>query len=146
MQQVGYKGVNPAQLDLAAGRLDFMITTLASIGGTPAADLPKLAFTGSTREPEFPSVPTVREATGLDYDVTVWWSLLAPSGTPDPILDRMNKDVTKIVNEPKFKAFLSSLGAAASPSSRAEMSELLKRDVEIYTQTAKRSGINIGPK
>lgn len=143
MQQVGYKGVNPAQMDLVAGRLDYMITTLASIGNTPAADLPKLAFTGGTREPAFASVPTVREATGLDYEVTVWWGLFAPAGTPDPIMDKMNKEVTRIVALPEFKEFLAGLGAKASPSSRAEMTAQLKQDVEVFTQTAQRSGINI---
>jgi len=146
MQQVGYKGVNPAQLDLVAGRLDFMITTLASIGGTPAAELPKLAFTGGAREPEFPSVPTVQEATGLSYDVKVWWALLAPSGTPDPVMEKMNKAVTRIVEQPEFKKFLTSLGATASPSSRAEMTAQLKQDVEVFTQTARRSGITVAHK
>ncbi|MBV7483143.1 tripartite tricarboxylate transporter substrate binding protein [Bordetella sp. BOR01] len=146
MQQVGYKGMGPAQMDLVAGRLDFMITTLASIGGTPAGDLPKLAFTGSTREPEFASVPTVREATGLDYDVNVWWGLFAPHGTPGPITDKMNKEVARIVALPEFKEFLVSLGAKSSPSSRAEMAAQLKQDVEVFTQTARRSGINIASK
>lgn len=143
MQQIGYKGVSPAQMDLAAGRLDFMITTLASIGGSPAGVLPKLAFTGKVREPAYASVPTVREATGLDYEVTVWWGLFAPSGTPDPILDKMNKEVRRIVVLPEFKAFLGGLGANASPSTRVEMAEQLKQDVEVFTQTAERSGIKI---
>ena len=146
MQQVGYKGMGPAQMDLVAGRLDYMITTLASIGGTPAAELPKLAFTGHAREPEFASVPTVREATGLDYEVNVWWGLFAPSGTPDPVLDKLNKEVTRIVALPEFKTFLAGLGANSSPSTRAEMTAQLKQDVEIFTQTARRSGINIASK
>lgn len=146
MQQVGYKGMGPAQMDLVAGRLDFMITTLASINNTPAAQLPKLAFTGTARTPGYPTVPTVREATGLDYELMVWWGLFAPSGTPDPILDKMNTEVTRIINLPAFKSFLAGLGADASPSSRAEMAAQLKRDVEVFTETAQRSGINIANK
>ncbi|WP_158215305.1 Bug family tripartite tricarboxylate transporter substrate binding protein [Candidimonas nitroreducens] len=146
MQPVGYKGIGPAQIDLVAGRLDFIITTLASITGTPAATLPKLAFTGRAREPEFASVPTVREATGLDYEETVWWGLFAPSGTPDPILDKMNKEVSRIVALPEFKKFLSALGAKSSPASRTEFMAQLKQDVKIFTQTAQRSGINIAGK
>lgn len=146
MQQVGYKGMGPAQMDLVAGRLDFMITTLASINNTPAAQLPKLAFTGAERTPGYASVPTVREATGLDYEMLVWWGLFAPSGAPDPILDKMNAEVTRIIALPAFKSFLAGLGADASPSSRAEMAAQLKRDVEVFTQTAQRSGINIANK
>jgi len=146
MQQVGYKGVAPAQMDLVAGRLDFMVTTLASINNTPAAQLPKLAFTGAQRVPGYEQIPTVRESTGLDYEMLVWWGMFAPSGTPDPILDKMNGELIKIVNKPEFKVFLDGLGADVSPSSRAEMAEQLKRDVEVFTQTAQRSGLNIAKK
>ncbi|MVW70420.1 tripartite tricarboxylate transporter substrate binding protein [Bordetella sp. 15P40C-2] len=146
MQQVGYKGVNPAQMDLLAGRLDFMITTLASINGTQAAELPKLAFTGTAREPGFPSVPTVREVTQLDYEPQVWWAVLAPSGTPEPVLDKMNAEVTRIVAMSDFQTFLAGLGATAAPSDRAAMNAQLKHDVEVFTQTAKRSGISVAQK
>ncbi len=146
MQQVGYQGMGPAQMDLVAGRLDFMITTLASIGDTPAAKLPKLAFTGGKREAGHDAVPTVREATGLDYEVNVWWGLFAPSGTPDPILDRMNQEVSRIVAQPDFKKFLAEVGARSSPSSREELTAQLRQDVEVFTKTAKQSGINIAAK
>ena len=146
MQQVGYKGVNPAQMDLVAGRIDFMITTLASIGGQPAGELPKLAFTGKQRDPNFPDVPTVREATGLDYEVAVWWGLFAPAGTPDPILDKMNAELNRIAALPDFKVFLAGLGADSSPSSREEMMAQLSSDVDSFVATVKNSGINVASK
>ncbi len=146
MQPISYKGIGPAQVDLVAGRLDFLVTTLASIGGTPAAALPKLAFTGATRDTTFANVPTVKEATGLDYNETVWWGMFAPGGTPEPVLEKMNAEVTRIVAKPEFKRFLANLGATAAPSSRAEMAAQLKRDVTVYTQTARRGGISVAGK
>lgn len=141
MEMIGYKGVAPAQQDLVAGRIDYMITTMASIGKTPANDLPKLAFTGQQREPGFPDVPTVKEATGLDFDVSVWWGLFAPRGLPAPVRERMNREVVKIVERPEFAAFLDTMGAKPSPSTAAVLQEQLERDVHRFKDTVAKSGL-----
>jgi tripartite-type tricarboxylate transporter receptor subunit TctC len=141
MLGVGYKGISPAQMDLIAGRLDMIITTVASIRGTPAEKLPMLAFTTDKRDPEFPNVPTVRETTGLDYVIDVWWGVFGPQGLPAPIRDRMNQEIDTIVAEPDFGAFLKSVGAAPAPSTPQQLQDLLAKDVLRWTDTAKRAGI-----
>lgn len=141
MVPVGYKGMAPAQIDLLAGRLDVMLTTMASIRGTAAEKLPMLAFTSAARSPDFPTVPTVKEATGLDYVVDVWWGLFAPAGIPGPVLARLNTEVADAIKDPAFAEFLRSIGAKAEASTPAAMHSLLAEDVKRFTQTAERAGI-----
>lgn len=141
MQGVPYKGIAPAQLDVIAGRTDLVITTMASIRGTPAEQLPMLAFTSATRDPDHPGVPTVKESTGLDYVVDVWWGMFGPKNLPTAIRDRVNKEIAIAAADPDFKAFVKGVGALPAPSSPEVLQELLVQDVKRWTETAQRAGI-----
>lgn len=141
MQTVGYKGQGPAQIDLIAGRLDMIITTIASIRGTGADQVPKLAFTSAQRDPDFPDIPTVKEQTGIDYVVDVWWGVFAPAGTPPAIVEKMNGLIGKAIKEPAFGEFLASIGARPAHSTPTELKELMELDVDRWTETAERIGI-----
>ena len=141
MQTVGYKGISPAQLDLVAGRLDMIITTMASINGTPTDQLPKLAFTGAEREPDYPDIPTVKEATGLDYVVNVWWGVFAPKGVDGAIRDRLNAEIKKAISTEEFAKFLHTAGARPQSSTSEELQKLLESDVDQWTETAQAAGI-----
>jgi len=143
MQTVGYKGISPAQMDLVAGRLDMIITTMASIRGTPTDKLPKLAFTGAQREPDFPDIPTVKEATGLDYVVNVWWGVFGPKGVNTEARDRLNAEIKKAISTEDFAKFLESVGARPQPSSPQELQKLLESDLDQWTETAKAAGIRV---
>jgi len=143
MQTVGYKGISPAQMDLVAGRLDMIITTMASIRGTPTDKLPKLAFTGAQREPDFPDIPTVKEATGLDYVVNVWWGVFGPKGVNPEARDRLNAEIKKAISTEDFAKFLESVGARPQPSSPETLQKLLASDLDQWTETAKAAGIRV---
>ena len=141
MQAVAYKGISPAQLDLVAGRIDIIFTTIASIKGTAADSLPKIAFTGATRDPDYPNIPTVKEQTGLDYVVTIWWGAFGPSGMDKNARDILNREIKKAVGTPEFGKFLDTLGARPATSTPQELKELLSKDVDRWTSTAQDIGI-----
>ena len=141
MQTVGYKGQGPAQLDLVAGRLDMIITTMASIRGTPADDVPKLAFTGEKRDSDHPNIPTVKEQTGLDYVVDVWWGVFGPAGVDKAIVAKMNAEIGKAVKDPEFAKFLKSIGANSAHSTPEALKKLMDDDVDRWTATAEQIGI-----
>lgn len=141
MQTVGYKGIAPAQMDLVAGRLDMIITTMASIRGTPTDDLPKLAFTGEQRDPGFPDIPTVKEETGLDYVVNVWWGVFGPKGVDTTARDKLNEEIRKAISNEEFAAFLDTVGAAPRHSSPEELQALLESDVDRWIETAEAADI-----
>jgi tripartite-type tricarboxylate transporter receptor subunit TctC len=128
MTAVPYKGISPAQLDLLAGRLDMIITTIASIKGNAADSLPKLAF-------------TVIEATGTQYEVDVWWGLFAPAGIPVAILQKMNAEVNKIVTDAAFADFLKTVGASPAIGTPEAFQQLLIKDLERWRAIAKRAGV-----
>lgn len=141
MQAVPYKGISPAQLDLVAGRIDIIFTTIASIKGTAADNLPKIAFTGATRDPDFPNIPTIKEQTGLDYVVTIWWGVFGPSGMNRHARDTLNAHIKKAVATPEFTKFLDTLGARPATSTPDELRALLNKDVDRWTATAQAIGI-----
>ena len=143
MEPVGYKGIAPAQMDVIAGRLDLVITTVASIRGTAGEKLPMLGFTSEARNPDYPAVPTVKESTGLDYVVDVWWGVFGPKGLPVAIRDRLNKEIAIAVADPEFGVFLKSAGAMPAPSTPALLQDLLVQDVRRWTDTARRAGIQV---
>ncbi|RTZ44394.1 tripartite tricarboxylate transporter substrate binding protein [Candidimonas sp. SYP-B2681] len=141
MQTVGYKGIAPAQMDLVAGRLDMIITTMASIRGTPTDELPKLAFTGEERDPDFAHIPTVKEETGLNYVVNVWWGVFGPKGLDTTARDKLNAEIRKAVSSEDFAQFLKSAGARPKASTPAQLQALLESDVDQWMQTAEAAGI-----
>lgn len=140
MTGVNYKGISPAQMDLLAGRIDLVVTTMASVRGTATEKLPMMAFTSARRDAEHPNVPTVKES-GLDYVVDIWWGLFAPAGLPPAIRDRMNREIAAIVAEPEFAAYLKTAGAVPAPSTPAELRAEVARDVARWTEVAQRSGL-----
>jgi tripartite-type tricarboxylate transporter receptor subunit TctC len=85
MEAVPYAGIAPAQADLVAGRIDFLMTTIASVRGLlEAGTVPMIAVSTAERDVDLPNVPTIRESTGIDFEVTVWWGILAPARRPCP--------------------------------------------------------------
>jgi tripartite-type tricarboxylate transporter receptor subunit TctC len=109
--------------------------------GTPADKLPIIAFTSAKRDPDHPDIPTVKEETGLDFTVDVWWGLFAPAGLPAAIRDRMNREITAICADKEFIDFLKTYSANASSSTPDELREDVARDVKRWTEVARRAGL-----
>lgn len=144
-EAVPYAGIGPAQIDLVAGRLDFMITTLASVRGqVDAGRLPVIAYTGQERMAYAPGIPTVREATGLDYAVDVFWGLLAPHGIPPALLERLNREVNAVLADPGYRRFLDVEGAVPRPGPPAALAETVRFDIERWRRVAAAAGIGVG--
>jgi tripartite-type tricarboxylate transporter receptor subunit TctC len=144
-EAVPYAGIGPAQIDLVAGRLDFMITTLASVRGqVDAGRLPVIAYTGDERPAAAPQVPTVREATGLDYAVEAFWGLLAPRGLPAPVLARLNATVNEVLADPAYHRFLAAEGAVPRPGRPEALAATVRGDLERWRKVAAASGISAG--
>ncbi|MBI4189587.1 MAG: tripartite tricarboxylate transporter substrate binding protein [Betaproteobacteria bacterium] len=141
MEAIHYKGTAPSLIDLIGGRIDFVITTMASIRGTGGAErLPRLAYASEQRVPTDPDVPTMREA-GFDLVAGVWWGMLAPHGLPSKIRTRLNAEINKIVAEPAFAKFLDTIAVAPAPSTPQELQMLVAKDVQRWTATAERAGV-----
>src|SRR5438874_2941302 len=109
---VPHKGSDQARTAILGGQVQMMfdaITTMA--GNARAGKVHALGTTGNRRSPVMPETPTIAEAGVPGYEATIWLGLMAPAGTPRPILERMNLEVNRIVNAPDVKEAWSKQGA-----------------------------------
>lgn len=136
LQHVPYKGSTAAHADLLAGRTHLMFDALASVGPhVKSGRLKLLAVASPTRSVLLPEVPTVSEASGrAGYGATSWGALLAPAGTPKPILDRLNQESVAILNSPDVKERLGSMGAEVVASTAQQLADLMAREEVRYTK------------
>jgi len=107
MQHVAYKGGSPAVADTIAGHIPALFTTLATASAQiQAGKLRALAITSSKRMPEFPNVPTFAEQGYPKLVALTWFSLSGPPGMPAPVVDKLNKEVRKIMQSQAAKEML----------------------------------------
>lgn len=141
MLHVPYKGSGPAQIDLIGGHIDLMIEPVVSAAAHIKAGTVKLlALTSSERSPEFPDVPLVAD-TLPGYDVSAWFALFAPAGTPAEILTLLNQQLQKVLEMPDVQKTLNNAGFTITPSSPAELDQFLKDEVTKWTKVVETAGI-----
>jgi tripartite-type tricarboxylate transporter receptor subunit TctC len=132
LNHVPYKGSGPALVDLIGGQVDVMFDNMSS--GMPhvqGGKLRALAVTGPRRDPRFPNVPTIAEAGVPGYSGTSWFTLAAPSSMPAALVDKLNKDVQRVLASPDVVARYDKLGINYTPNTPAEATAFFK------TETAK---------
>jgi tripartite-type tricarboxylate transporter receptor subunit TctC len=138
-----YKGGGPIAQDALAGVTDVAITTLVSV--TPyfrSGKLRPLATTGEKRPPVLPETPTLIEQGIKAYPTYSWWGLYAPTGTPRPIVDRMNAEVAKAVRSPDVtQKFVDQIHLEILASSPEEFAAFQKVEQERWFKIIKDNGI-----
>jgi tripartite-type tricarboxylate transporter receptor subunit TctC len=108
---VPYKGSGPALTDLMGGQIDYMVDTmLSALPFVSSGKLRALAVTGKTRSPAAPDVPTVAEQGYPGFEAVAWIGLVAPAGTPAPIIDKLNAALKTILESSEIKGRLSVQG------------------------------------
>ena len=133
LQHVPYKGGGPAMQDVIAGHVKVMFSSLVQT--TPfiqSGQLRALGTGGEKRNPVLPDVPTIAEAGVPGYVADNWWGIVAPAGTPQPIVDRLYKDMQAVLKSPELTAAFAREGAAAVTMSTAEFATLYReRDRQV---------------
>jgi tripartite-type tricarboxylate transporter receptor subunit TctC len=138
---IPYKGANLVMNALVAGEVQMSLMALGGLGGQLKAGKVKLLVVGSSRRlPQFPDVPTYAEV-GLENAPRTWWALLTPAGTPDPMVKRLNSEVVKLFNEPKFIAYLENQFLEPAVSSPEQFAAYLKEDRERAGRMVKKYNI-----
>jgi tripartite-type tricarboxylate transporter receptor subunit TctC len=145
LTHVPFKGGTPAFTALAAGQVQVGFTTpplarqFISEGRLNA-----LAVGGSKRLTGFPNVPSLAELGLLKDDVEVWFGLLAPKGTPQPVVELLAKDIKRVLNEPGMFEKFDALGFTIVGSTPAEFAEHIKRETARWPKVIKELGIIAG--
>lgn len=134
---VPYKSQPPAVTDLLGGHVDYLFADLSVVTSfMQGGKLRGLAFTGQTRAKDFPDVPTLAELGYRNFDLVVWVGVAAPKGTPDEVVQRVNREVAAVLAEPDVMQRFESLGMQVLPNSVAEHREFALAQRKVWTQRA----------
>lgn len=113
-EAVHFRGSAPAIQELLGGRLDFMFETMPSASSQiRSGNVRALAVTTGNRVAAFPDVPTLKEAGVPGIEISTWYSVMAKAGTPQPVVERLQQAVVKVLQEPELKAAYANLGFAS---------------------------------
>ena len=140
-----YRGSGPALLDLIGGTMDLMFDNLPSaLPQIKAGKLIALAVTSAERSAALPDVPTIAEAGPVKgFEASSWFGLLAPTGTPPDIIDRIQQETAKALGAPALKERLLSQGAIPSGMTPAEFTRFIAAETKKWTQVVKVSGAKV---
>lgn len=144
LTHVPYKGSAPAVVDLMSGQVQAMFDNLSSsLPYIKAGKLRALAVTSATRSPAAPDIPTMAEAGLPDCEVLSWFALVAPAKTPQPIIDKLNAAVVKLLADPSTKQQFDNIGADPASSTPAALAALISSETAKWAKVVKTSGAEV---
>jgi len=140
---VPYKGSTQARNDIISGQIQMMfdsvptMTQMIQVGRVNA-----LGTTGKVRSPSLPDVPTLTES-GIPHQATIWLGVMAPAGTPQPIVDLLNTEINKIITRPDVKVAWEKLGAVPVAMKPAEFGAFVQSEIDRWAQVIKTNDIKV---
>ena len=141
---VPYKGGGPGMLELRAGRVSYMVTSMVSaLGQARDGRARLLAVTGTKRSHLFPDVPTMGESGFPGFETILWHGLMAPAKVPREVVVRINREIVRVLAMPDVQKLLQAEGGYVSPSTPEEFAAFLRADVERWTKMVKQTGITL---
>ena len=139
---VPYKGVNLAMQDVLAGNVHLVFIGIpAAAPHIKAGKLRALAIVAPQRSTALPDVPTVAEAGLKDFEVTTWYGILAPVGTPQSVVKRLNAELVKVMHAPEMKEKLTATGTEPLTSTPEEFAAYIKREIVKWRDVIRRAGV-----
>jgi tripartite-type tricarboxylate transporter receptor subunit TctC len=128
---------------LLAGQVDVVFETVSAVlGQVQGGKLKALAVTGKDRFPAVPDVPAAIESGLLPgYDVTTWYGVFAPRGTPRPIIDKLNATLVKIVAEPSVRERLTKAGVVVKSSTPEEFGKMMEGELDRWETVRQKAGL-----
>jgi len=140
---VAYKGSGPALVDLISGQVHFMFPNLVnSLPHIAAGRMRALAVTGAKRATAAPHIPTLIEAGVPGYTVMSWYGMLAPAGTPQAVVGRLNSELVKVLRSPDVKERLAGQGADPAGGTPEEFLAFLKDEIAKWGKVVKAANIS----
>ena len=141
---IPYAGAAPAQLGLLAGQTDFMFDNLASaLTQVKGGKLRAFAVTTARRSDSMPDVPTMAESGLPGFDVSTWFGVFAPAGTPAAVVDRLNHAFTAALQSPEMRERLARMGAEPAPMAPAAFGQFVRAEMAKYEKVVKFSGARV---
>jgi tripartite-type tricarboxylate transporter receptor subunit TctC len=139
---VQYKGGGPAMTDTIGGQVHFNLGSLVQmVPQVRSGKLKALGVSSAKRVPAMPDVPTIAEAGVPGYEVSNWWGILAPAGTPQPVLHRLYKEITALLDSADTRKRFELEGAEVVRMKPEEFASFVTRETEKWTRVVKEAGI-----
>jgi tripartite-type tricarboxylate transporter receptor subunit TctC len=141
---IPHKSSGDMRTSVMGGHVQMMfdaITVMAE--GVRSGQLVALGTTGKKRSSVTPEVPTIDEAGVAGYEATIWLGVMAPKGTPQPIVDKLNVEIIKVMNRPDVKENWAKQGAVPMPMNPQEFDKYLRADIAKWAQVVKVSGAKV---
>jgi tripartite-type tricarboxylate transporter receptor subunit TctC len=144
MTHVPYRGSAPAIKDVVAGQVDLMFDTTQSVlPHVQDKAVRALGVTSKARSPAAPEVPTIDESGLPGYEAIAWNGLVAPKGTPDEIVTRLNAEVVRALGEPDLKERFSKLGATTRPTTPDEFGRYISDEIAKWGKVVRDTGAKV---
>jgi tripartite-type tricarboxylate transporter receptor subunit TctC len=144
LMHIPYRGGAPAINDLIGDHVDLYVSSLPQVLEIVRSRKAKaLAVTSSGRTKSLPDVPTLAEAGLSGVDVGSWWGIVAPAGTPQPVIATLNTEINKLLTSEDMKRFLQGEGAEARAMTPEQFGDLIRSETERWIKVARQSGISI---
>lgn len=141
---VAYKGTAPAMVALVGGQVQFMVDALSSaLPHIQDGRVRAIATLSATRAPQLPKLPTLAETVLPGTDQSAWQGILAPAGTPAPIIQNLNANLNAVLADPEVRNQLEQMSVAIRPSSPEEFGSLLAKDMARWAQVAQLANISL---
>jgi tripartite-type tricarboxylate transporter receptor subunit TctC len=142
MVHVPYRGAGPATQDVAGGSIDMLFTSYISAAGQiQGGQVRVIAFTGQKRSPILPDVPTAAEQGFAGIEMDVWHGIVAPAGTPAPIVHELNAEFVKAAQSPDVVKMVSAQAADILTSTPEEFAKLIAKDIDRLGGAVRAAGI-----
>ncbi len=139
---VPYKGVNLAMNDVLSGRIQLVVIGVPiAAPHIKAGRLRALGIVAPQRSPILPDVPTVAEAGLPNFEVTTWYGVLAPAGTPRPIINRLNAELVRAMHAPEMKERLASIGTDPKTSTPEEFADYIRQEIAKWGKVIREAGL-----
>ena len=142
-EHVPYKGAANAIPDLLGGRVDFFVSSVPTVQGHIASgQLRALAVTSAKRSPVLPGVPTAGE-TVKGFDANTWFGILAPAGTPKPVVAKLSAEINKALQAPAVRKAIEDQGGEILGGTPEQFANLIKSDIAAWAPVVKDSGAQV---
>jgi tripartite-type tricarboxylate transporter receptor subunit TctC len=147
MTHVGYRGVSPALTDVLRGEVTMMFAQLSTAKPLiDSGELRSIGIASAARSETLPDVPTIAEAGNMPgFEAVSWYALMAPAGTPDPIVAKLRDGVVQAINAPGAKAALGAQGARPVGNTPAELSAVIAADTARWAKVIRDADIKLAP-
>ena len=141
---VPYKGSDGARAGILGGQVQMMLDAITTMTqNVRAGKLKAMGTTGKTRSSVLPDVPTIAEAGVPGYEAGIWLGLMAPAGTPRPVLEQLNAEVNKVINAPEVKEAWAKQGAAPMGMSIDQFDKFIRAEIVKWSSVVKATGMKV---